>query len=208
MRSEPSETGPTRVDWAGVRHRLALVQSALDQQLTPTAREKKQVLRDRARLLAQEPPRAKTGEFLEVVAFLLSGEKYAIETRYVREVYALKELTPVPCTPSFVLGITNVRGRIVSVVDIRRLFDLPREGLNELDKIVIVESEGMEVGIRADAILGVEPVMREEIQPGLPTLTGIREKYLKEISPERLVILDIERFLSDPGIVVNEEIEA
>lgn len=207
MTSDLRHDRPTSIDWPAVRHRLALVQAALDQGLNVSALEKKRILKERARALAQEPPPARAGEQLDVVAFLLADEKYGIESAFVREVYALKELTPVPCTPPFVLGITNVRGKITPVIDIKKFFDLPQGGLSELDKVVIVESNAMEVGIRADAVLGVQSVAPEEVQPGLPTLTGIREKYLKGVTPERLIILDIVKLMNDPDIIVNQEVE-
>ena len=94
------------------------------QSFAQTSKEKKTILKARAKALALEPEREKRkGEYLEVVEFLLAYETYAIETAYVREVYPLKELTVLPCTPPFVLGIINVRGQILSVIDIKKFFD-------------------------------------------------------------------------------------
>src|SRR5439155_25417175 len=125
----------------------------------------------------------------------------------VREVYPLKELTPLPCTPPFVLGIINVRGKILSVIDIKKFFDLPEKGLTDLNKVIIVHADEMELGILADALLGVRAIPLEELQPSLPTLTGIRAEYLKGVTKDRLVILDTEKILSDKGIIVHEEVE-
>jgi len=66
----------------------------------------------------------------------------------------------------------------------------------------------MVFGILADAILGVRRISLAEIQPSLPTLTGIREKYLKGITPERTVILDAGKLLADEEIVVQEQVGA
>ncbi|MBI3302857.1 MAG: chemotaxis protein CheW [Deltaproteobacteria bacterium] len=86
-----------------------------DTALTPA--QKKQILLARAQALAREDERKRAPEeSVRVVEFLLACEKYAVEATYVREVYQLKQLTPLPCTPSFVLGIINVRGRILSVL--------------------------------------------------------------------------------------------
>jgi purine-binding chemotaxis protein CheW len=170
--------------------------------------DKKLILRQRAQTLSKESgPTPEAGEFIELVTFLLAGEKYGIESRYVNEVYSLKELTPVPCTPTFVLGITNVRGKILSVIDIKEFFDLLPKGLSELDEVVIVGFNQVEVGIRADAILGMQPIAAAKIQAGLPTLTGIREKYLKGVTPDRLIILDVPKLLTDADIIVSEEVE-
>ena len=169
-------------------------------------RKQKAILRARAEALAREPESSdKPHELLEVVSYLLGREKYGVESRFVREVCPLKEMTPLPGTPRFVLGIVNLRGQVLSVIDIRRLFDLPEEGLSDLDRIIVLQDNAMEFGILANAILGVVQVSPNELQPSLPTLTGIREEYLKGITRERMVILDGARLLSDQAIVVREE---
>ena len=169
---------------------------------------KKQLLKARARKLARDDAKEKTaGAAIEVVEFLLAYETYGIESSYVREICSLKELTPVPCTPSFVLGIINVRGQIVSVIDMKIFFDLPKHGLTDLNKVIIVHDEKMEFGILADSILGVRKIRREEIQPPLPTLTGVGAEYLTGVTKEPLVILDMAKILSSKNLVVHEEIE-
>ena len=169
---------------------------------------KKQLLKARARKLARDDAKEKTaGESVEVVEFLLAYETYGIESSYVREICSLKELTPVPCTPPFVLGIINVRGQIVSVIDMKIFFDLPEHGLTDLNKVIIVHDEKMEFGILADSILGVRKIRPEEIQPPLPTLTGVGAEYLTGVTKEPLVILDMAKILSSKNLVVHEEIE-
>jgi len=174
-----------------------------------SAEEKKAILKARAKALAREPEKKKTrAACLEVIEFGLARERYALETSYVREVYPFRELTPLPCTPPFVLGIVNVRGRILSVIDIRKFFDLPETGITDLHKIIIVHTDETEAGILADVVLGVQAIPRTELQPSLPTLTGIREQYLKGVTADRLLVLDVGKILSDEKIVVHEEVEA
>jgi purine-binding chemotaxis protein CheW len=169
---------------------------------------KKQLLKARARELARDGEKEKpAGESIEVVEFLLAYEKYGIQSSYIREIYPLRELTPVPCTPPFVLGIINVRGEIVSVIDMKKFFDLPERGLTDLNKVIIVHDDTMEFGILADAILGVRSILREEIQPSLPTLTGIRADYLTGVTKEPLVLLDVAKMLSAKNLVVYDEME-
>jgi purine-binding chemotaxis protein CheW len=194
------------IDWAEVHRRMEAAQTAIARSAIPSAEEKKRVLRARANALAAEPKEAQGGgEFIEVVAFLLAQESYAIESSFVREVYPLKELTSLPGTPPFVLGVTSVRGQTLSVIDFKKFFDLPEKGLTDLNKLIIVSADGMEFGILADAILGVRSVPLAEIQPPLPSLTGIRADYLKGVTEDRLVVLDAAKVLSDKRIVVQEE---
>jgi purine-binding chemotaxis protein CheW len=167
-----------------------------------------QILRARARALARPPQVAETaGSSLEVLEFRLARESYAVETRHVQEVHPLKNLTPLPCTPPFVLGVVNVRGRITPVIDIKKFFDLPDKGLTDLHRIILVRGNGLELGLLADVIVSVRRVRLDSLQASLPTLTGIRAEYLKGVTAERLVVLDLDRLLADPKIVVNETVE-
>jgi len=174
----------------------------------PAAPDPTHVLRARAKALARAPVQAPAAEtLLEVLEFSLAQERFAVETRYLREVYPLKELTPLPGTPPFVLGIVNVRGRILPVLDIKRFFELPEQGLTDLHRIILVHGRDLELGLLADAIVGVRPVPVDSLQSSLPTLTGIRSDYLKGVTAERLVVLDVDRILADPKIIVHEEVD-
>jgi purine-binding chemotaxis protein CheW len=105
------------------------------------------------------------------------------------------------------LGIVNVRGRILPVLDLKKFFDLPERGLTDLHRVILVRGNGLELGLLADVIVGVRSVAADDLQPSLPTLSGIRADYLKGVSVERLVVLDLDRILSDPKIIVHEEVE-
>ncbi len=167
-----------------------------------------QILRDRAHLLARPPEQAATADTqLEVLEFRLAQERYAVETRHVREVCPLKDLTPLPCTPPFVLGVVNVRGCILPVLDLKIFFELPETGLTDLHCIILVRARDLEFGLLADVVVGVRSVPVENLQPSLPTLTGIRSDYLKGVTDECLVVLDLARLLADPKIRVHEEVE-
>jgi purine-binding chemotaxis protein CheW len=207
------ETGSGRnkraaVDWREVERRLEAARARIARAWAPDPGETKRILKERAQTLAREPGKAEAGgEHIEVIEFVLALENYAIETRYVREVEPLDNLTSLPCTPAFVLGIVNVRGEILSVIDLRKFFELPQKGLTDLNKVIVLESENMLFGILADAVAGVRRVPVADIQPSLPTLTGIREAYLKGVTPGRMVILDAEKLLTDASIIVQEQVD-
>lgn len=173
---------------------------------TSTAAEKKRILKSRAQILAREVEEEDTGTYYNLLEFLLAHERYAIETAYVREVYPLHNLTPLPCTPSFILGIINVRGLILPVMDIKKYFNLPEKGITDLNKVIIVRSGDMEVGILADVVSECRMLSRHELQPAPATCTGIGAEYLKGVTEERLIVLDAEKILSDDAIVVHEEV--
>jgi len=203
------QSKPPIVDWEKLHQRLDTARTALETGLAQGIEEKRRILKDRAKVLARRAEEKTPAEKqYEVLEFLLAYERYAIETCYVREVYPLKDLTPVPCSPKFVLGVINVRGQILSVIDIKKFFDLPDKGLTDLNKVIIVNCDSMQLGVLADVILGVREIADEDIQPSLPTLTGIRAEYLLGVNKDRLVVLDVRKILSDPTILVAEEVKA
>ena len=175
--------------------------------MTDTTIESQRILRERAHALARAPSPAPSADTtLDLLEFRLASERYAVESRHVHEVHPLRELTPLPCTPEFMLGIVNVRGRILPVLDLKKFFQLPDQGLTDLHRIVHLRGNGLEMGLLADVIVGVRRVPLEGLQASLPTLTGIRAEYLKGVSDDRLVVLDLDRLLSDPKIIVHEEV--
>ena len=196
------------IDWREVHRRLDAARAAGERAGTLDPEETKRVLKARAEVLARKPAQAEAaGEYIEIVEFVLAYENYAVETRYVREVCPLENLTPLPCTPAFVLGVVNLRGEILSVIDLKKFFELPEKGLTDLNKVIVLEAESMLFGILADAVLGVRRVSVAEIQPSLPTLTGVREAYLRGVTAERTVILDADKLLADEKIIVQEQVE-
>ncbi|MGI8738086.1 MAG: chemotaxis protein CheW [Gammaproteobacteria bacterium] len=100
-----------------------------------------------------------------------------------------------------------MRGRITPVIDIKKFFDLSYMGLTDLHRIILVRGNGLELGLLADVIVGVRIIPVDSLQPSLPTHTGICDNYLKGMTAERLVVLDMDRILADPQILVHEEVE-
>ncbi|HEY3653661.1 MAG TPA: chemotaxis protein CheW [Steroidobacteraceae bacterium] len=176
--------------------------------MTSTDAETDRILRARAQALARPSSSAPApSTMLELLEFRLASERYALEIRHVQDVHPLRDLTPLPCTPPFVLGIVNLRGRILPVLDLKKFFELPEQGLTDLHRIILVRGNDLELGLLADVIVGVRSVAADSLQPAPPTFTGIRADYLKGIGEERLVVLDLGRILSDPRIIVHEEVD-
>ena len=178
-----------------------------EQDFEQTPKGKKEILKARAKTLALETEQKRATEtYLEVVVFLLAYETYAIETSFIREIFPLVEYTPLPCTPQFVLGIINVRGQILSVIDIKKFFDLPEKGLGELNKVIILRTDDMEFGILADKILGTQSILPDAIQTSIPTVRGMGSWYVKGITGESVIILDTEKILHDKRLIVYERV--
>ncbi|MCE5272834.1 chemotaxis protein CheW [bacterium] len=163
------------------------------------------VLKERARALArQEQSHRRPQKQLSVVMFQLAQEDYAVETRFVRQVHPLKELTEIPGTPDFVLGVVNIHGEILSLVELKKFFGLPERGLTDLNKILVLEDGRMEFGVLADEVHGTRLLDADQIRPPGSSLNGIGDKYLLGVTPERIIVLNAAKLLSDPELRVND----
>lgn len=170
-------------------------------------KETRLLLKIRAAALAAEPEKKReSSEITEIIEFTLASESYGIESAFVREVFPLKDFTPLPGVPSFILGIVNVRGQILPVIDLKKFFNLPFKGLGELNKVIILNDDQMEFGVLADEVIGTKEVYPDEILPVPSAITGIGERYLKGVTKNGLIIFSAEILLSDKSIVVNEQV--
>lgn len=165
------------------------------------------MLKSRAAALALNPVQSEVDLVkTDILEFTLGLECYAVESAFVKEVYPLKDFTSLPGVPSFILGIVNVRGKIIPVVDLKKFFNLPEKGLGELNKVIILHDEMMEFGVLADEVIGTKEYTMATILPVPASVTGVVEKYLRGVTKDRLIILSAENLLSDKSIVVNEEV--
>ncbi|QWV95320.1 chemotaxis protein CheW [Geomonas oryzisoli] len=195
----------SRIDWAALLKRQEAAFAAAGAPSDDPVREQA-LLKERARQLSRPPEPADDGTGIDCLEFVLSGERYAIELSYIAATLPLTDFTPLFCAPSFVLGITNLRGRIISIVDLRRFFELPALGLSDLNRVIVVGNEEMEFGVLADSIVGTKTVPAAELLPTPDTFAGPREEFVAGVTAERLALLDMARILADPRLVVHEEI--
>lgn len=204
--AKPESTGRSAVDWVALLERQRRLWSEPGENGAGDGEKSREILLARAAELARVPTEEAAGEQLECLEFLLSGERYAIELHYISQALPLADFTPLFCTPPFVLGITNLRGKIISIVDLRRFFELPEPGLCDLNRVMVVGDGRLEFGLLADGIVGVVSVPVRDLLPAPSGLTGVREEFLTGVTADRLAVLDLGRILSDRRMVVHEEV--
>ena len=168
-------------------------------------KEVRTILKERAVAMALETEQKKvTSATVEIIEFTLATESYGIEAAFVKEVYPLKDFTPLPGVPSYIMGLVNVRGQILPVVDLRKFFSLSERGLGEMNKVIILRNDQMEFGIVADVVEGTRTLAIDDIMVTPVTVTGIGEPYLKGVTKEHIVVLDAESLLNDKKIIIND----
>jgi purine-binding chemotaxis protein CheW len=163
----------------------------------------------RAYALAEPPPGETAGDTLNLLVFLLNDERYGIEVGHVREIHSLGQITPVPRTPDFVVGIFSARGRLISLIDLRRFLGLASSGLTEQSKIIVISSEGpdgLEIGLLSDEVADVLTIFQADLEPALATQSLGRAEFMQGITADMLVVLNIQALLQDERLIINEEV--
>lgn len=163
------------------------------------------ILESRARALAKTTEQ-QTGDMMQLVVFTLAEETYGIATEFVHEVQPLRQVTPVPCTPDFVVGVINIRGSLYSVIDIRSFFGLKRREMTDTTKVILVGAAGLDVGIFVDDVKGAMSIALDEIKPALAASSTAKEEYVQGVTKDMLIILNLEALFRDERIIVREEV--
>ncbi len=169
---------------------------------------KAEILRARAEQLARRTDATTSGATFSAVLFRLGKETYGVELSFVQDVHHLKEITPLPGTPAFVLGIVNVRGQIYSVLNLKSLLDLPLGTAAEAQHIIMLSTPEMSFGIAVDAIAGVRSIPLNALLPPPPALTGLQADYVKGVTTDTIILLDAAVILSDPRLIVQETVSS
>ncbi|PSW19522.1 chemotaxis protein CheW [Photobacterium sanctipauli] len=139
-------------------------------------------------------------QVLQWVTFQLEDETYGINVMQVREVLRYSEIAPVPGAPDYVLGIINLRGNVVTVIDTRSRFGLMPGEISDNTRIVIIEAEKQVIGILVDSVAEVVYLRSSEIDSTPSVGTEESAKFIQGVSNrdgELLILVDLNKLLSD-----------
>jgi purine-binding chemotaxis protein CheW len=162
-----------------------------------------EILRRRAEQLARLPVAEDTSDEFEVLACHMGDERYAVETRHLRAVQWATAITPVPCTPAFVVGIVSVRGEIVTLLDLATMIGLRAKPLLDADKpvpVLLLGLAGMRAGLVVDEVVGVERMRLDAVRQA-PS----GREFVRGIGPRETVVLDVEALLGSGRFNVADE---
>lgn len=136
----------------------------------------------------------------QCVTFRLNEEIYGINVMLVQEVLRVTEIAPVPGAPNYVIGIINLRGNVVTVIDTRMRFGLPPKEMDDSTRIVIIEAENQTVGIVVDSVSEVVDVYANEIETAPNVGNDETARYIEGVvsrSEELLILVDLNKLLSE-----------
>ncbi|MFZ5594648.1 MAG: chemotaxis protein CheW [Pseudomonadota bacterium] len=134
------------------------------------------------------------------VTFYLDGEMYGVNVLQVQEVLRVNEIVPVPGSPDYVLGIINLRGNVVTVIDTRKRFGLRTKELEDVSRIVIIEVMENVVGMLVDSVAEVVYLRTSEIESAPNVGNEESSRYIQGVSNrdnQLLILIDINKLLSD-----------
>ena len=193
----------------------------------PTAIEK--IWAQRAEELSQTVLQTVPGVLASLLVFTLGSEQFGIETKYTLETRPAEQITRVPRVPDWVAGVVNLRGHILSVIDLRRFLRLPASGQDQVGQpaLIFIQDEDMELAFLVDGILDVEDIPVEEIRKaagdsqgqvttGISHLSG-QERYTSGVvkrdkvtglvgENEWFAVLNVPEILSDKGLIIQDEV--
>ncbi|MBE7928607.1 MULTISPECIES: chemotaxis protein CheW [Pseudomonadaceae] len=137
---------------------------------------------------------------LQWVTFRLDNETYGINVMQVQEVLRYTEIAPVPGAPSYVLGIINLRGNVVTVIDTRQRFGLQSASVTDNTRIVIIEADRQVIGILVDSVAEVVYLRQSEIETAPNVGNDESAKFIQGVcnkNNELLILVELEKLMSE-----------
>lgn len=139
-------------------------------------------------------------EHRQCVTFRLDDESFGINVMLIQEVLRVTDIAPVPGAPDYVIGIINLRGNVVTVIDTRMRFGLPSRDFDDATRIVIIETENQTVGIVVDSVAEVVDIYSNEIETAPNVGNDETARYIEGVvsrGEELLILVDLNKLLTE-----------
>lgn len=149
-------------------------------------------------LVVKEQKASDSVQILQLVTFTLGGEEYAVDILKVQEINRMKEITRVPNAPYYVEGVINLRGKVIPVVSLRKMFGLPEEENRMNQKIMIMDIQGTTIGLIVDTVSEVLRISANIVEPPPAMTYNVSTEFISGIAKleDRLIILlDMDRLI-------------
>lgn len=136
----------------------------------------------------------------QLVVFDLAGEIYGVNIETVREIIRMQAVTFVPDAPDFVEGVINLRGRVIPVIDLRRRFGLTVTEETSDSRVLVVDSEGEDLGVIVDAVTEVQRIAEDSIEPVSSLVSTEQSDYIvgiTKVGEQLIILLDLDRAIGN-----------
>lgn len=213
--SDNSGPGQGATHWQGLLSRLSRVSAAMSETMTQSAERTREILDERARLMAQLTTKSRDGEpAIEIVEFSLAGQRCALPTRYVSEVLPLPGCTLLPGVPRHFRGVCNLRGQILLVADLAQLFGFaapPAQDLQDLQapdaqepQLLVLGVGRPELGLVTHGACKTALLAESAISYSWDLATLAIGPLSQGITSDGLILLEGQSLLRDPRLFINQ----
>ncbi len=205
-------------NWASIRERMVANANNLSQEAQVTPEVLERIWAKRAAQLAKVPIQEAEGTRREIALIRLGRELFGVSVEYVLDIRPARQITHVPRVPKWVTGVTNLRGRLLSVIDLTRFFELPEGGENAKEEayLVVVSASGVEVALWVSEVLGVEAIRTDAMGEATIAVASLPPEYVQGVvkcerlsangTPALCVVLDLAALLADERLIIHEEV--
>ena len=145
------------------------------------------------------------------LTFSIGNEDYVIEICYVTEIVVMQVITRVPDMPEFIRGVINLRGTIISVMDMRSRFHLDGKEYDDRTCIIVVDVNEMQIGLIVDSVKEVVDIPASQIDPPPTTHSGIKTSYVQgmgKIDENVKIILNVGKILYEEELEKSEQLSS
>jgi len=211
-------TDPTQrvFDWDIAHQRMAAIKAELVLENEPPLEALEHVWSEHAKQLAKPLVEDQAGKRVDLVFIRLGDEVYALGADCVYDIRPAEQITPVPHVPDWVCGVYNLRGHILSVIDLSRFLGLPhpdpRDEKPSASSLVVVKTIEMECAFLADQVLAVEVLPAAQLRPPSELVCSLRPEYIHGIVDMNgdegsftAILLNVQAILADKRLVVDQE---
>ena len=143
------------------------------------------------------------GRVIQLVSFTLEDIEYGIDILRVHEILRIPEITRLPNTPSYIKGVINLRGNVIPVVDVRERFGFSQIEITDLTRIIVIESDGRQIGLFVDNVSQVIRISEKNIDPPSDLIEGVSEDFITGIGRLKdhlIVILNLKNILFEKEV--------
>ena len=150
-------------------------------------------------------------EVLQFVTFTLNNEEYAVDILNVQEINRITEIAKVPNSPDFIEGVVNLRGKVIPVINLRKIFGFEEKDTDDTSRIIIMEIQGITNGLIVDSVSEVLRMPASLIEPPPSMSSELNSKFIKgiaKIEGRLIIMLEINRLIGNTDVSgTNEETE-
>lgn len=148
-------------------------------------------------------------DLLQLVTFTMGQEEFGVDILKVQEIIRMMEITKVPNAPHFVVGVINLRGKVIPIIDLRCRFGMPAQEPDNTTRIIVVELANKVVGFVVDSVSEVLRISSDTVEPGPSLAAGEDSEYISgigKLADRLLLLVDLDSLLSGnelQGLSVN-----